>query len=338
MSTAEYDPFAPGKWAVGVRTIQAADPDRSRLFPVEVWYPAKTAAAAREPSRDELRDAPPAGLACPLIIYSHHSNGNRRRASFLSTHLASHGYMVAALDHSEVIAPELTRGAEDDTPGQLAARIQNIIGNRVPDVRFLLDHLLGGGAAALGLSVTQVGLIGHSFGGWTVLATAGQEPRVRAVVAMAPGGSSDPRPGILPLTLEFGWDREIPVLFLAGDDDVSTPLDGIADIFDRAPAPRQLFVLRNGGHHHFADDVEDSHEALRAMTLPGEAAWIPGAMRPASEMCPGDEAHAFTRGLALAHLDAALRRCDLAAAILAAGAKDALAARDIGGYEWPAAG
>jgi len=61
-------------------------------------------------------------------------------------------------------------------------------------------------------------------------------------------------------------------------------------------------------------------------------------MRPASELCPGDEAHAFTRGLALAHLDAALRRCDLAAAILAAGATDALAARKISGYEWPAAG
>jgi hypothetical protein len=99
-----------------------------------------------------------------------------------------------------------------------------------------------------------------------------------------------------------------------------------------------MFVLRQADHQHFADDVEASHEALRSTTLPGDAAWIPGAMRPASELCPGDEAHAFTRGLALAHLDAALRRCDLAAAILAAGAKDALAARKIGGYEWPAAG
>jgi GNAT superfamily N-acetyltransferase len=36
-------------------------------------------------------------------------------------------------------------------------------------------------------------------------------------------------------------------------------------------------------------------------------------------MRPGDEAHAFTRGLALAHLDTALRLCDLAAGILATG-------------------
>src|SRR5690348_7388628 len=180
MSTAEYDPFAPGKWAVGVRTIQAADPDRSRLFPVEIWYPAR-APAAHEPSRDELRDAAPAGLACPLIIYSHFSGGSRRGASFLSTHLASHGYIVAALDHSEVIAPELARPADGETTEQQAARIDAIVGSRVPDVRFLLDHLLNGGAAALGLSVTRVGLAGHSFGGWTVLATADREPRVHAV-------------------------------------------------------------------------------------------------------------------------------------------------------------
>ena len=57
-------------------------------------------------------------------------------------------------------------------------------------------------------------------------------------------------------------------------------------------------------------------------------------MRPASELCPGEEAHAFTRGLALAHLDASLRHCDLASAILASGAKEELAARNIGGYEW----
>jgi len=337
MSTAEYDPFAPGKWAVGVRTIQAADPDRSRLFPVEIWYPAR-APAGREPSRDELRDAAPAGLACPLIIYSHFSGGSRRGASFLSTHLASHGYIVAALDHSEVIAPELARPADGETKQQQAARIDAIVGSRVPDVRFLLDHLLNGGAAALGLSVTRVGLAGHSFGGWTVLATADREPRVHAVVAMAPGGSSNPRPGILPLTLDFGWDRELPVLYLTGEEDVAIPLDRVTELFDRTPPPRQMFVLRQADHQHFADDVEGSHEALRAMELPGDAAWLPGAMRPASELCPGDEAHAFTRGLALAHLDAALRRCDLAEAILAAGAKDALAARKIGGYEWPAAG
>ena len=36
--TDEYDPFARGRFSVGVRTIQALDTARGRLFPCEVWY------------------------------------------------------------------------------------------------------------------------------------------------------------------------------------------------------------------------------------------------------------------------------------------------------------
>ena len=35
-----YDPFLRGPHSVGVRTIQAYDPARDRLFPCEIWYPA----------------------------------------------------------------------------------------------------------------------------------------------------------------------------------------------------------------------------------------------------------------------------------------------------------
>src|SRR5215470_12607047 len=142
----------------------AHDPGRRR-GPVAA-VPGRDLVSGQGPGR------PRAEPGCPLIIYSHFSGGSRRGASFLSTHLASHGYIVAALDHSEVIAPELARPADGETEEQQAARIDAIAGSRVPDVRFLLDHLLNGGAGALGLSVTRVGLAGHSFGGWTVLATA----------------------------------------------------------------------------------------------------------------------------------------------------------------------
>ena len=77
------------------------------------------------------------------------------------------------------------------------------------------------------------------------------------------------------------------------------------------------------------DDVEASHEALRAMTLPGEAAWIPAAMRPIAELCPGEHAHLFARGLALAHLDATLRRSAAAAEFLAGDLEAELAARGV---------
>ena len=86
MADAEYDPFAAGPHQVDVRTIAATDQARGRLFPIEIWSPAQS------------------GLR-PVIVFSHYSGGHRRTAGYLCTHLASHGYVVAAMDHSEAVAP-----------------------------------------------------------------------------------------------------------------------------------------------------------------------------------------------------------------------------------------
>ena len=285
---------------------------RGRVFPCEIWYPAGGAGPGPR----------------PLVVFSHYAGGHRRTATFLCTHLASHGYVVAAVDHSEVVAAELAPRA-GETPGERQARIDAVIGSRVPDVRFLLDYLLDGQAGGVVLDARRVGLAGHSLGGWTVLATPESDPRVRAVVAMAPGGSSHPRPGVLPLSLTFAWGRDVPVLYLAAENDVPVPPAGVRELFDRTPATKQMAILRHADHQHFADDVEASHEALRALTLPGEAAWIPAAMRPIAELCPGEHAHLFARGLALAHLDATLRRSAAAAEFLAGDLEAELAARGV---------
>jgi dienelactone hydrolase len=336
MNTVEYEPFSPGPSGAGVRTIEAPDPRRGRTFPCELWYPAARAASPQHAVAEE-RDAPPDPGQHPLIIFSHFSGGGRRTASYLAIHLASHGYVVAAMDHSEVVAPELASGG-GQTAADKARRIDAIIASRVPDVRFLLAYLLGSPAAAglagLRLDQDRIGVVGHSFGGWTALAVPEQEPRVRAVVALAPGGSSRPLPGVLPLTLTFGWEREAALLILAGDCDVPVPLEGVQEVFDRAPEPKRMFVLHRADHQHFADDVEASHEALRAMTLPGDAAWITAAMLPASELCLAENAHLFTRGLTLAHLDATLRQDQAAEKFLAGSAACALAARGIGASEY----
>src|SRR5262249_48911074 len=115
-----YDPFVRGAFPVGVRTIQARDMARNREFSCEIWYPAasrhggedlalETQDAFVPPMQTALRrqmavrGADPAPGILPLVIFSHHSGGHRRSATFLCTHLASHGYAVAALDHSEVV-------------------------------------------------------------------------------------------------------------------------------------------------------------------------------------------------------------------------------------------
>jgi len=316
-----FAPFDAGPFRVGVRPASASDDRRGREFPADIWF--SDPAGAGEKTRP-----------APLIVFVHGGGGNRKSAAYLCSHLASHGYVVAAMDHSEVVAPELAPAAEE-TAEQRAARVEAVIASRVPDVRFLLDFLLGGGAAAaagadghLAIDHDRIGLIGHSFGGWTVLAVPEVDTRVRSVVAMGPGGSSQPKPGILPLTLTFAWGRNVPVLYLAAANDVPVPLDAVRELFGRTPGSKRMFVLDRADHQHFLDDVEGEHEALRAMSLPGDAAWIPAAMRPMSELCSGEQAHAFVRGLTLAHLDATLRHSEAAERFLADAPAD-LAARGL---------
>jgi dienelactone hydrolase len=306
MSRGGYDPFAPGACAVDTDTLTLPDPPRGRQFACEVWRPAHR---------------PDAG---PLVVYSHYAGGHRRAAAFLATHLAGHGYVVAAVDHSETFVPELRPGTGEDDDAR-ARRIAAVVGSRVPDVQLALDRLHTHGI--------PVGLVGHSLGGWTVLAAADVDPRVDAVVAMAPGGSEHPTPGVLRMPLAFTRRPAAPTLFLAAENDVPVPLDDVLDVYHRAGEPRQLVVLRRADHQHFVDDVAGDHEALRAMTLPGEAAWMPAAMLPMARLTPPEQAHAFTRGLTLAHLDAHLREDARARAWLASGVAGRVAARKIDAWE-----
>jgi hypothetical protein len=55
------------------------------------------------------------------------------------------------------------------------------------------------------------------------------------------------------------------------------------------------------------DNVEEVHEAFRTMPVTGELASIQKEMRPIAELCSGEEAHLFVRGLTLCHMDAILR-------------------------------
>ncbi len=345
--TDEYDPFTRGRFPVGVRTIQALDTVRDRLFPCEIWYPAAAKHAGQDvaigtqdfftvPPRDTLRSQLAVRNAAaqpgtyPMIIFSHPSGSHRWAATFLCTHLSSHGYVVAALDHSEVVAVELA-SRDGESADQQTARAEAWIANRVPDIRFLLDHLLSNAVwdSEVNLDPTRIGIVGHSFGGWTALASTEVDSRIRAVVALAPAGSSQPRPGIIPAKLTFSWGRDVPTLYLVAENDTMTPLAGMYELFERTPATKQMVILRRADHSHFMDNVEQEHETMRAMPFTGELAWIPKEMRPIAELCSGEQAHVFVRGLTLCHMDAILRRQDAARRFLVGDIEAELAERGI---------
>lgn len=306
LSEDAYDPFARGPYPVGVRTIKVLDAVRNRLFPCEVWYPAAARHAGQDlelATQDAFADAPGdtprRQLAIrnaaaqpgtyPLIVFSHSSGGRRRQSTFLSTHLSSHGYVVAALDHSEVVAPEMWR-RDGETAEQRTMRVAAWIASRVPDVRLLLDQLLDGDAwaaempADVALDPARIGIVGHSFGGWTALATPEVDERIGTVVGLAPGGSSNPPPNIIPATLTFAWERDVPAFYLVAGDDSVLPLSGMYELFERTQAAKRMVILGRADHGHFADEVE-----------------------PQEGLCPPEQAHMCVRGLTLCHLDAVLR-------------------------------
>src|SRR5262245_66373160 len=115
----DYDPFIRGPFTVQARTTEAHDTSRDRVFKCEIWNPSATG-------------------TLPLVVYSHFSGGNRRAASFLCEHICSHGYVVAAVDHSETFVPELALSPDMSREGR-PQRADGWITRPGPAVRVAVD-------------------------------------------------------------------------------------------------------------------------------------------------------------------------------------------------------
>lgn len=333
-----YDPFARGPFPVGVRTLALVDETRGgRALPTEVWYPTTDAHVGRDlaaASQDAyllvpgfppvpqhaVRDAEPRAGRFPLVAFSHGFGGHRRQSTFLCTHLASHGYVVAAVDHTgntilDVVQAMVARQTGRPLPSPGAA-MRGFIAARPADVVFLLDRLLARDAA---VDPDRVGMTGHSFGGWTTLATTARDRRIRAAVPLAPAGGSSPLPvALLREALDLAWDRDVPTLYLVADRDTLLPLAGMHELYAGTTSPKRMVVLENADHLHFCDRVEQVHELFRLMPQDPVFEPLRASIPPVAELCAGEAANTALRGLALAHFDAHLKR-------------DAAAARFLGG-------
>jgi hypothetical protein len=108
-----------------------------------------------------------------------------------------------------------------------------------------------------------------------------------------------------------------------------TPIAGMYELFERTPATKQMVILRRSDHIHFMDNVEETHETIRKMPWTGELSWIPKEMRSMAELCSGEQAHLFVRGLTLCHLDATLKRQEGAQRLLVGEVEAELAKRGV---------
>jgi len=115
----------------------------------------------------------------PVVLFSHGQPDHRRAFSHQAEELASHGYVVVAVDHSDCWASEFPDGR------YLIGSSSGDVTSRLKDMKFLLDELarLDGSDPLFGgrLDLDRIGVFGHSFGG-EVVQTSRADARVKCVV------------------------------------------------------------------------------------------------------------------------------------------------------------
>lgn len=266
MSALEFQ--ARGPHPVGLLTLHTPDPDdAARQLPLDVWYPADAGHAGEdlvEPSpashpfaqphraRPEAR---PHGAPCPVIAFSHGNSGLRRQSTFLTTHLASWGFVVVAPDHVGNTFPEM----QNLDPERRVAVHRAARAARPRDLGTAIDALVRHGAELPPLELNRIGALGHSFGGWTALKMPARDPRFAAVCALAPAaepfvGRTAFAPGELPLP------DGVAALLIAGVEDVLVELEAsIFSLYTRLRSPRAVIGLHGADHFHFCDGIPLLH-------------------------------------------------------------------------------
>jgi len=228
----------------------------------------------------------------PVIVFSHGLGSDRLTYEYLAKHLASYGFVVAVPEHLGSSTQQLT-ALLNGQANRIAQPTEFV--DRSLDIKFLLDELERRSTSETPhhpqfqrinyrhLDLQQVGIIGHSFGGYTALALAGaepnfnqlrkdcgenlryslnvslllqcqaltlpkrkydlSEPRVKAVIAINPIGSS--------LFGQSGLSSiKIPTLIVAGSADIVAPaLFEQIQPFTWLKSPQKYLAVIKGGTH-----------------------------------------------------------------------------------------
>jgi len=239
----------PGSYGTGVTSVTLVDTSRptmangsfpgaaERTLPTAVWYPTAPDGSGRDAALASD------GRPFPLVVFGHALGSYNTQSTFLTTHLASHGYIVAAPTF-----PLSSLGA----PG--GATIADVTA-QAGDVSFVIDSFLRFAGDprnrfAGGVDAERIGLTGHSGGALTTLVTAYdaklRDQRIKAAVPLAPPACF----------LQPGYydAARVPLLIIQGDRDLLVDVNGDAGAaYARAHPPKALLVVHGGTHLGFAD-------------------------------------------------------------------------------------
>ena len=192
-----------------------------------------------------VRDARMRDGKFPLLLFSHGNGGMRSQGVFWCEHMASHGYIVAAPDHTGnsgvtilggelvVFNPELRKPSGEERP---------------KDIRFLIDaftRMNKGDDSRFyeRVDLEHIGVAGHSFGGYTSTRVADTEPRVDAITPWAAVASERE-------------NYDVPVLAVVATEDDTIGAEGndrIRTYYQDSKGPKYLVEFVNAGHYSFTE-------------------------------------------------------------------------------------
>jgi predicted dienelactone hydrolase len=269
IKVASLDPTQGGSAQVQTLKLSFNDQKRQRQIPLDVYF--SSAASTNK----------------PVIVFSHGWGSVRTDLRYLAEHLASHGYVVAALEHPG--SNETSFKAVNQGKKQLVAPQEFL--DRPRDVSFILDELeklnqTGNSPLQGKLATNNVMIVGHSFGGGTALALAGGELQIenlkqrcqpnlakdnlgetlQCVAQALPEKTYQLRDGRIkqaialnPTTsLMFGETGltkvQIPTLILSSSaDKITPPLTEQVMGFAKIPSPKWLVAVVGGSHLSVVD-------------------------------------------------------------------------------------
>ena len=245
-----------GAFSVGTDELDIDGPEGLTLT-AQIWYPSAAPQGDGETYDNVLAGYATEGLPSdcsdirPVLVFSHGNGGVRWQSPFFTEHLASHGYVVIAIDHLYNTLFDLDLSKLDE----LAIR-------RPADVEAAFDALPGIPAVADCVDPSAgYAVAGHSFGGYTALAVAGAEvndptaggapvflddPRVWATIGLAPWDGF----GAITDGTHF---IEVPTLILTGRRDATTPILQVRGLWSPLTVePRYLGIFERAGHYSFS--------------------------------------------------------------------------------------
>jgi predicted dienelactone hydrolase len=240
------------------------------------------------------------GLKHPLVMFSHGAGGNGSVYAWFGEYLASHGYIVAMVYHYRA-----------NTYDSSALYVRNKIWQRPRDISLDITHLLQDKVWGPHIDPNQIGVAGHSQGGFTSIWLGGakvnpdlfvqyqrgwknnlmvpaylreqmsldaepardvHDDRIRAAFAMAPGDIQG-----------FGMDAAglrqatIPMYLIVGAGDTTTPPEDNAEFAAKYIPHAQIDVLPGQVNHEIFDNECDQ---LGRDNYPEACVDAPGVDRP----------------------------------------------------------